>query len=299
MTHWQQPSRIDRLGDARRDEAGVDALARDERARLMLFTRDGIPDLTDDGRPRVHELVESERDDLLLGRADGTIWWARVVVSVSGRSARLLDLGPTESELVMMAIALIEWHTTRPTCRQCGSDTVPAGGGAWRVCTGCRAPIFPRQDPAVIVAVTDPDDRLLLAHAVAWQRGRVSVLAGFVEAGESAEQACHREIAEEVGARLAEVTFAGSQPWPFPRSLMLGFTARAADARLEVDGVEIGWARYFSRADLDAALATGEVTLPGPASIARHLIDSWHGHPAGTVPLAGNPHPHAGSATSM
>lgn len=275
MTHWQQPSRIDRCADARRDPERLVALASDPRSRLLLFTPHGVPDLAEDLSLRIHELEEAAPGDLLLGEAEQLIWWARVSDAVSGRSARLLDLDPVSAELVMMAVALIEWHGSAPLCQRCGAETECVGGGAWRTCSQCGAQVFPRQDPAIIVAVTDPDDRLLLAHAAPWPEGRVSVLAGFVEAGESAEQACHREIAEEVGARLSSLTYAGSQPWPFPRSLMLGFHARAVNGQVDVDGVEIGWARYFTRAELADALATGEVTLPGPASIASALIDTW------------------------
>jgi NAD+ diphosphatase len=126
--------------------------------------------------------------------------------------------------------------------------------------------------------VTDPDDRCLLAHNSRWPERRVSVLAGFVEPGESAEQAVAREVAEETSIVVSQVRYVGSQPWPMPQSLMLGFSAVASGPLdLQVDGEEIGSARWFSRDELRAALAEREVLLPPPVSIAHQLIQSWYG----------------------
>ena len=132
-----------------------------------------------------------------------------------------------------------------------------------------------RSDPAVIVAVTDADDRLLLGRQPVWAKGRVSVFAGFVEAGESLEQAVHREVFEEVGLRLGPPRYLGSQPWPFPRSMMLGFTARALDTALTLDAREIEAARWYTRGQLETALAHGELTLPMRTSIAHRMITAW------------------------
>jgi NAD+ diphosphatase len=135
--------------------------------------------------------------------------------------------------------------------------------------------LFPRTDPAVIVAVFDDADRILLAHQKVWEQGRYSVIAGFVEAGESLEQAVHREVVEEVGVAIDRVQYVASQPWPMPRSLMLGFTAHAVNVSLTPDGAEIANARWFARADIPEAIASGELRLPGPASIAFRLISTW------------------------
>lgn len=135
----------------------------------------------------------------------------------------------------------------------------------------------------MIVAVTDDDDRLLLAHQVRWDPTRVSVLAGFVEAGESLEQAVQREIAEEVGVQVTGLRYLGSQPWPFPRSLMLGFAARADDSPVRVDDQEIDHARYYTRDEVSAAVDSGALTLPGPTSIASRMIAAWRAGTLGQV----------------
>ena len=140
--------------------------------------------------------------------------------------------------------------------------------------------LFPRVEPAVITAIVDGHDRLLLQHNAAWKDSRLySVSAGFVEAGENLEHACRREAMEETGIKLGEVRYLGSQPWPFPASLMLGFRATIAGVRPEptVDGVEIIEARWLSRDALPAAADAGEVRLPGRLSIAHHLVRQWYG----------------------
>ncbi len=136
---------------------------------------------------------------------------------------------------------------------------------------------FPRTDPAVIVLVTDDDDRCLLGRQDGWPTGWFSTLAGFVEPGESPEQAVVREVAEETGVVVTACSYAGSQPWPFPSSLMLGYYARAAGAEPRPDGVELSEAHWYSRDDLDAALRSGEIRLSPSVSISRRLIEGWYG----------------------
>lgn len=182
-----------------------------------------------------------------------------------------------DAGLATAAVALFNWHQAHPCCSRCGFPTEVSAAGWSRRCARDATDHFPRNDPAVIVLVTDAADRLLLARQVVWPEQQFSVLAGFVEAGETLEAACVREVEEEVGALVTEVEYLGSQPWPFPSSLMLAFRARAVDAGLRPDGSEIAEAAWYSREELAAACAAGTVRLPPPASIARQMIDYWYG----------------------
>jgi NAD+ diphosphatase len=179
--------------------------------------------------------------------------------------------------LLVHALGLANWHRTHPRCARCGEPTEVAEAGHVRRCPSCQAVHFPRTDPAVIMLVTDDQDRALLGHQPSWKEGRYSTLAGFVEPGESLEDAVRREVHEEVGVRLSEVRYAASQPWPFPSSLMLGFFATAATTKIDVDGREMADARWFTRDELTALTRDREVLLPGVVSISRWLIESWHG----------------------
>jgi NAD+ diphosphatase len=149
---------------------------------------------------------------------------------------------------------------------------------------------FPRLDPAVIMLVIDGEERLLLARNALWPQGRMSVVAGFVEPGESAEHAVAREVFEETAITVGHVRYLGSQPWPMPRSLMLGYQATAVSGQsIAVDEDEIGEARWFSRAELRAAIEAGELGIAPSSSIARRLIEYWYGAelpdgPAGWAP---------------
>lgn len=178
-------------------------------------------------------------------------------------------------EVAFTGVGLATWHAGSRFCPACGGTTQVVRGGLARQCSTCGVEQFPRTDPAVIVAMVDPDDRLLLGRQPSWAPGRHSVFAGFVEMGESLEQAVHREMAEEVGLELTGVTYLGSQPWPFPRSLMVGFLARAGRAEPVAAEGEIEAARWFTREDLRRAMAVGEVGLPPFTSIARRMIEAW------------------------
>ncbi|WP_157249594.1 NAD(+) diphosphatase [Nonomuraea typhae] len=254
----------------------------------------------------VTEAPEGER--YLLGVEDGTAYFAvaaplpgvdaelngRVTVPMNLRDtpegepvvAGLRQvgglLGDRDAGLLVYAVALEAWHTTHEFCPRCGSRTRVESGGHVRVCPVDGSQHFPRVDPAVIMLVRDQDDRCLLARGPQWPEGRLSILAGFVEPGESLEHAVIREVAEEVGITVTNPRYLGSQPWPFPRSLMLGFFAEALSTTLTPDTEEIAEARWYSREQLAEALATGELRLPPPVSIARRLIETWYGdHLAG------------------
>ena len=185
------------------------------------------------------------------------------------------DLDGTDRETLAVALALANWHQSAAFSPRDGGATTPVQGG-WARLDAHGGEHFPRTDPAVIVLV-EHEDRLLLGSNVLWETGRFSLLAGFVEAGESAEETVVREVAEEAGVRVTDVRYVASQPWPFPRSLMLGFRARLADGVRPTDIVpaadEISELHWFTRDELRNP-APG-LLLPGSLSIARWLIDRW------------------------
>jgi len=184
-----------------------------------------------------------------------------------------------DAGLLVAAVALDNWNFTHTRCPRCGSETVQSEAGWTRRCPVDNSVHFPRTDPAVIVLVTDPSDRVLLARQSRWQQGWVSVLAGFVEAGESAEAAVLREVHEETGIALdpESLDYLGSQPWPFPNSLMLGYHAQSLNTEIQVDGIEIVEACWYDRAEVRALCESQELHLPPRVSIAHQLIARWYG----------------------
>jgi NAD+ diphosphatase len=237
------------------------------------------------------------RTHLFLGEADGVAYLAAVLtypesapepmlepdLDVGWTGMRTLDAPDLEQGLAVEAIALAQWHAVHTHCPRCGAETEVTQGGWVRHCPVDDSNHFPRTDPAVIMAITDADDRLLLARGPQWGLGRRSVLAGFVEPGEGLEQAVVRETLEEVGVVVdpESIEYRGSQSWPFPASLMLGFRARATTTRLVRQEDEIAEADWFTRAEIATAVADGDLGLPGRASIARSLIEEWFGGPLG------------------
>jgi NAD+ diphosphatase len=190
-----------------------------------------------------------------------------------------LGLDATDAGLFVTALALANWHGAHPRCSRCGTATEAIEAGWVRQCPACGGQHFPRTDPAVIMTVTDDEDRLLLGRQAAWPPRRYSTLAGFVEPGEPLEAAVRREVYEEAGIEVGEVTYLGSQPWPFPSSLMFGFTARALTTHLQPDGDELAEARWWTREEFTRDLASGAVLPPGPLSISAWLITQWYGRP--------------------
>ncbi len=189
------------------------------------------------------------------------------------------DLPDLDAGLLTTAVALDAWHTTHTHCPRCGHPTEAASGGWLRRCAADDSEHYPRTDPAVIMLVRDPADRALLGRQARWPAGWFSTLAGFVESGESAEAAVRREVAEEVAVTVTDVAYLGSQPWPFPSSLMLGYHAWTREVDLMPDGHEIAEARWFTRSELLAACESAEVRVPPSVSIARRLIEAWYGSP--------------------
>jgi NAD+ diphosphatase len=187
-------------------------------------------------------------------------------------------LSDREAGIAVHLVGLANWHAVHTHCANCGAHTEVVEAGHVRHCPVCGRSHFPRSDPAIIVLVTDDQDRALLGRNAAWPEGRYSTLAGFVEPGESLEAAVRREVLEETGVVVGqEITYAGSQPWPLPASLMLGFYAKATGFDIEVDQDEIAEAKWFTREDLRVLVEAGTMALPGAISISRRLIEGWYG----------------------
>ncbi|HAQ60248.1 MAG TPA: NAD(+) diphosphatase [Microbacterium sp.] len=228
------------------------------------------------------------RDDrpVLLALADppvvdeDTSGVAAAPVEPPGGWAELREVGGAlddpDAALFVEALALARWIRDAAFCPACGARTELRQAGWSRRCPACGREHFPRTDPAAIVAITD-GRRLLLGSNAAWPEGRYSCFAGFIEAGESAEDALVREIEEEAGVRIDALEYVGSQAWPYPRSLMLGYLASTSNSRAaRPDGEEIIDVRWFEPHEIAEALAgRGGVTLPGSSSISRSLIERW------------------------
>jgi NAD+ diphosphatase len=236
------------------------------------------------------ELVWDEQPELpvgavYLGESDGVPYAAvrgERALTVNGRPVDTwtglreigADLGDLDAGLLAQAIGILEWHERNRFSPLSGAPTTIEKAGWVQRDPQTGAELFPRTDPAVIMLVHDGADRCVLGRQAVWPPGRFSILAGFVEPGESAEGAVAREVAEEVGLRVTDIRYVASQPWPFPQSLMLGFIARVdGDPTLHLDEDEIEEARWFSRDELRSG--EGPRALPPPVSIARHIIDGW------------------------
>jgi NAD+ diphosphatase len=239
--------------------------------------------LTEDGRLARRPLPGGAQEAVLLGAEDGVALFA-VEAPADTPLTDLREAAATlpqgEGGLAAYASALLAWHRTHPHCARCGARTAPAQAGHVRRCPSCGTTHYPRTDPVVIMLVED-GDRLLLGRKPSWPAGRYSALAGFVEHGESLEEAVSREVAEEAGVEVDDVRYLASQPWPFPASLMLGFVARYASGEANPRDAELDDVRWFTRPELEAAVAgRGDVDVPPPLAIARRLIDAWLGRQA-------------------
>ncbi|WP_329241455.1 NAD(+) diphosphatase [Actinoallomurus sp. NBC_01490] len=284
---WLALSRgaLDRVGERRRDDAWLAETWANPRTRVIVVEGGKALVRPEPALVFVPPEQAPEGERYLLG-VDGeeTAYFAVSAplpaiegTEPAGLRAVGARLDDRDAGLLTQAVALQNWHETHTHCPRCGAVTTPASAGHIRVCTVDGSEHFPRTDPAVIMLVHD-DERMLLASSHKWPARRMSILAGFVEPGESLEQAVAREVREEVGVAVHDCRYLGSQPWPLPRSLMLGFFARAYDGQdLRVDGEEIKSARWFTREELRAATESGELGLPGRISIARQLIERWYG----------------------
>jgi NAD+ diphosphatase len=293
---------LSRVGADRADQlrTDVDAAAAGwaEAALLRVDSRNQV--LVADGRAVLGAAAELAHkpppDAVFLGRIEGGrhVWAVRGALQapedpdVQADVVNLRSLGPifddTSSQLVSSAIALLNWHDNARFSAVDGSPTRPARAGWSRINPITGHEEFPRIDPAVICLVHDGGDRVVLARQTVWPERMFSLLAGFVEAGESFEVCVAREIREEIGLHVRDVRYLGSQPWPFPRSLMVGFHAQADPAEdFSFNDGEIAEANWFTRAEVRAALEAGDwssssgskLLLPGSISIARVIIESW------------------------
>ncbi|HXA12460.1 MAG TPA: NAD(+) diphosphatase [Mycobacterium sp.] len=293
---------LSRVGADRADQLRTDVDAATagwaEAALLRVDSRNQV--LVANGRVVLHgaaELADKPPPDaVFLGRIEGGrhVWAIRGALQapedpdVHAEVLNLRSLGPifddTSSQLVSSAIALLNWHDSARFSPMDGSPTKPARGGWSRVNPVTGHEEFPRIDPAVICLVHDGGDRAVLARQAVWPERMFSLLAGFVEAGESFEVCVAREIREEIGVHVHDVRYLGSQPWPFPRSLMIGFHALGdPDEEFSFNDGEIAEAAWFTRDEVRAALQAGDwsssseskLLLPGSISIARVIIESW------------------------
>ena len=297
----QHPSQIDRAGELRTNQSTLDGLWR--RAKILHIA---------DGRIAAHDekltlasaaqistiaasgkFTEGSRYFLGLDLTDQSpyfVWDSRWVGDVTDEVksegfTTLREIGaqlsPIESELALHATALSNWHLAHPRCPRCGGPTRVDLGGAARYCDADQSQHHPRTDSAVIVLIKDRADRILLGHQPVWPEGRFSTFAGFLEPGETFEQCVSREVFEESHIKVSEIKYLGSQPWPFPASIMIAFEAVTDNPEAaQGDGEEITEVKWFSRAELKAAAADGSLLLPPTISVARKMIEGWLGEKA-------------------
>ena len=292
--------RIDRAAHRRTTPGLLNQLLDDPRTRVIDlagegFVIDGAGGLAVRApRPEDHAAELA----VFLGETTGAVREAYVLVVASGSADRVPAVGLRDlvasldsdrAALVATALGLANWHRTHPRCSRCGEPTRPDLAGWIRRCPHDESEHYPRTDIAVIMAVTDTADRLLLGRAPSWPEGRMSILAGFVEPGETLEQAVAREVFEEVGITVGSVDYVADQPWPFPSSLMIGFTARAEQTELILDGAELAEARWVAREEIADLIASGAYRPSPSFSISRSLVEDWYGGPLPTRRRAPGP----------
>jgi NAD+ diphosphatase len=280
-------SPIDRADHIRVDDAALADLM-NWRARVLAL--DGLLPGIDDGGELVWGSLADVAPDaelVFLGMMDGKAHFAPVPPAGADGPAYAQPqawqvmqlLSPPDLAIYGGARSLVDWHARHRFCARCGSSTKPVKGGWQRHCDGCGADHFPRTDPVTIMLV-EHEDKLLLGRQPRFPPKMYSALAGFVEPGETIEEAVAREIHEEAGVRVRDVRYIASQPWPFPSQLMIGCTSVCDDPELTIDTTELEDARWFTRAELEEARAAGEhgtdlLYFPRPFAIAHHLVAWW------------------------
>ena len=268
---------LDRADLLRGQPERIDEMAADQAARQLQWL-EGFPALDSQGRLSWGEVRDPA---LFLGLDNGEPRFSSLVPQSPGDARAafplLASLDPSDAAIFAAALSLTNWHRRHSFCAGCGRPSAIIRGGWSRKCEGCEAEYFPRVDPVVIM-LAEHDGRLLLGRQPHYPPGRYSALAGFVEAGETIEAAVARELGEEAGIAVSDVTYIASQPWPFPSSLMIGCTARALDDNLTIDTTELDDARWFTREEVAAALAGAADAAflpPPPYAIARTLLEHW------------------------
>jgi len=298
MEHRQHytDAAFDRAAERRQDAAWLAARLADPGSRVLPVWRGRCLVRAGEAVPQALELAAHDSGAVgdvghavLLGTQAGIAWFALDVSHLDEAAIAdeliaeafelrdvALQLPRTVAALLAYARGMVHWHAGHIYCPACGGPTDAVRAGHARRCRAddCGRLHFPRTDPAVITLVHD-GPRCVLARRAIWPAGRRSTIAGFVEPGETLEDAVRREVLEEIGLRVGRVHYQGSQPWPFPSSLMMGFHAEALSADIQVDGEEIAEADWYSRADIEAALAAGDLSLPPVDSISRWLVALW------------------------
>jgi NAD+ diphosphatase len=295
---------LDRESVRRRDRGWLDEkLVAAESRFLPLWKNQPLLKLGDEralawAKREFFEDVDPAPEPVLLGTRDGVAHFAVDVSAAERREAAfgvaevagfedlrasVLQLPLDEAGIAAQARSMVDWHARHRHCAVCGGHTRSVQGGANRVCFDCQAEHFPRTDP-VAIAVVVRGDQCLLGRGPGWPEGMFSALAGFVEPGETIEDAVRREVHEEAGVSVGEVGYLFCQPWPFPSSLMIGCVGQALSQEISIDPAELEEARWFSRDALRAALAGKREGLgvPPPMAIAHHLIRAWIEEDAGS-----------------
>ena len=297
----QHPSHLDRAGELRTNQSTLDSLWQKAKIahiadgriaaigeRLTFHSASAISDIASTGK-----FNEGSRFFLGLDAITREPYFAWDTQWVGDESDEVKSVGFTtlrevgaqlpeiEFELALHATALSNWHRAHPRCPRCGGATRVDLGGAARFCDADQSQHHPRTDSAVIVLIKDRADRILLGHQPVWPEGRFSTFAGFLEPGETFEQCVSREVFEESNITVSEIKYLGSQPWPFPASIMIAFEAVTDNPDVaKGDGEEITEVKWFSRAELKAAALDGSLLLPPAISVARKMIEGWLGEAA-------------------
>lgn len=282
-------SKLDRAAHLRADQSQIDLLWK--RAKIIEMLADRFHVTGKELTFVAPDEVEGERYFLGLDD-DGTPYFvahrSTEIKEFPEEFQSLRTIGAFLNDLqigaAVHALALTQWHTAHQRCAKCGATTHPTFAGAVRECDICSASHHPRTDPAIIVLVKDKDDRILLGRQKIWPAKRFSTFAGFVEPGESFESCVSREVLEECGGVVTEMKYLGSQPWPFPASIMIAYEAVIANpTTVKADGEEIEEIVWLTRDEIKTQCDSGELLLPPIISVARAMINAWYGSDAEKV----------------